>query len=121
MADLLTPTAMENSAYLVALVDEMLAARYRLKRVARREAVLRTIAEPPRLEQDARLGSLLADLRRLTGLRQAAEGELAELETRLQTVRDTLGARLAELGGCPTCGARIDADSFLDRGHVHGR
>jgi exonuclease SbcC len=64
---------------------------------------------------------MLADLRRLTGLRQAAEGELAGLETRLQTLKDTLAARLAELGGCPTCGARIDADSFLDRGHVHGR
>jgi exonuclease SbcC len=121
MAGLLAPEAMENAAHLAALVDEMIAARYRLKRVARRETVLRTVAESPRLEQDARLGSMLADLRRLTGLRQAAEGELAGLETRLQTLKDTLAARLAELGGCPTCGARIDADSFLDRGHVHGR
>lgn len=120
-AGLLAPTAMENSGHLAALVDEMIAVRYRLKRVARREAVLRTVAEPPRLEQDARLGALVADLRRLTGLRQAGEAGLAELKTRLQTVRDTLEARLVELGGCPTCGARIDADSFLDREHVHDR
>lgn len=121
MAGLLAPAATENTAHLSALADEMIAARYRLKRVARREAVLRTIAEPPRLEQDARLSTLVADLRRLTGLRQAEEAQLTGLESRLQTVRDTLAARLAELGGCPTCGARIDADSFLDREHVHGR
>jgi len=119
-ADLTTPPEAENTRHLSDLMDEIIAARYRIDRVARREAALRNIAEPPRVEADTRLGQLAADLRRLTRRRQALESDLTELEARLQEVADTLAGLLADLGGCPLCGTRIDAETFLDRGHGHG-
>lgn len=118
-AGLLEPPRVENTAHLSGIVDEMIAARYRIRRVAERETVLRNLAEPPRPEPDARLAALVADLRGLTATRTRAEAGLAALRSQLRTVRDALAERLAALGGCPTCGARIDAETFLDRGHGH--
>jgi exonuclease SbcC len=118
---LLEPPRVDNTAHLSGIVDEMIAAHYRIRRVAEREAVLRNIAEPPRPEPDARLAGLVADLRGLTMRQSEAATGLAALRSQLQTVRDTLAERLAALGGCPTCGARIDAETFLDRGHDHER
>lgn len=112
------PQAIETKQ-LSELMDEMIAARYRIGRVARREDVLRSLAEPPRVEADARLAELVADLRGLSVRKLALESELAGLETRLQEIRETLAEALAGIGGCPLCGARVDADSFLDRRHAH--
>jgi exonuclease SbcC len=118
---LAAPPAPDDTQKFSAMIDEMLTIHYRVQRLARWEAVLRTIGEPPRVEPDARLESLVAELRGLTLRRAAGEQGVAELETALRTVRETLTRRLAEAGACPTCGAELDAETFLERGHAHGR
>ncbi|MFH1914043.1 MAG: AAA family ATPase [Pseudomonadota bacterium] len=122
VSGLTAPPQAENTIHLSDLIDEILASRCRIERVARREHVLRSIVEPPRVELDARLEDVedvVAGLRGLTARRQALETDLAGLETRLQEVRETLAGALARLGGCPLCGALVDAESFLDRRHGH--
>jgi exonuclease SbcC len=121
MTGLNAPPDRENTSHLSELIDELIAVRCRIDRLSRWEEVLRTVAEPPALAQDERLESLVADIRGLAARRAAGEVALAALGTELRTVRDTLAARLAELGACPTCGAEVDARSFLERRHAHDR
>ncbi|MUM77383.1 AAA family ATPase [Pseudodesulfovibrio sp. F-1] len=116
---LLGPPDTVNTAHLSEVVDEMIASRYRMERVARRDKVLRSLAEPPRVEEDAHLLELVAGLRGLTMRRQTLEAALSGLEMRLQETAETLAGVLADIGGCPLCGARINAETFLDRGHGH--
>jgi ATPase involved in DNA repair len=121
MTGLDAPPDRENTSHLSELIDELIALRCRVDRLSRWEEVLRTVAEPPALAQDTRLESLVADIRGLAARRAAGEAALAALESELRTVRDTLAARLEELGACPTCGAKVDAQSFLERRHAHDR
>jgi len=80
---------------------------------------LRSVAEAPALADHAPLIGLVAGLRRLNAEGERAGTRLAELETALRKVADRIGGVVDELVQCPTCGATLDAASFLDHGRSH--
>ncbi len=82
--------------------------------------VLRSIGEPPEVRADSRLEALVADIRGLTAGRQQSESHLNALEKQLRSVRESISVTVDALGHCPTCGADLNSEAFLDQedGHV---
>lgn len=114
-ASLQEPPTPSYTDHLSRTIDDLLAMRTRVARLDRSSAVLRTVAEPPRVEPDGALRALLADIRRVAENRGRAEAGLRAVEAELQTLEDRMEKRIRELGCCPTCGAEMTTATFLDR------
>ena len=110
---------LENTGQLLKLTTELQQIETRLAMVARIGERLRSIAEPPQVRPDHELESLVADIRELTQARREARTLYDELENRLQTVKDAIRRTVDDLGKCPTCGADLDSESFLDQEGGH--
>ncbi len=120
VAGLIEPPRPENTEPLSALMDEMLIVRHRRDRLARWDDVLQSIAEPPNVESDTRLQTLLVDMSGVSSVKRDAETRLTELEKRLQSVKESIAKRVGEIQSCPTCGADLNTEAFLDRRCDHG-
>jgi len=115
MGELAAPSTPEQTASLSGLIDQMLAVRYRRDRLVRWECVLRDIAEPPVLRSDEGLVRQLADIRGLISRKGEAQAALNDLEKQLRMVEDQIAGCVDRLGCCPTCGADLDAEAFIDQ------
>lgn len=110
---------LENTGQLLRLTTELHQIEDRLASVARSEERLRSIAEPPEVRPDHGLQSLVADIRELTQARREAGAWCDQLESRLQSVKDAIRQTVEALGKCPTCGADLNSDVFLDQESGH--
>lgn len=119
LAPLSALPATENTAHLADLTDQIIALRYRQQRLATWDNVLQTVAEPPTTQSDDHLVRLLADMGDLEARKNASGQTLTALETDLQTVKENIKKRIDELGCCPTCGADLNTEAFIDRGCRH--
>ena len=109
----------EDVGQLLKLMDELQQVGARLDRAARSGEQLQSIAEPPDVRPDRRLESLVADIRELTQARQEARTWCDELENRLRSVKDGIRRTVDALGQCPTCGADLNSEAFLDQEGGH--
>lgn len=119
-AALAEPPTGENTSHLSGIINEMLAVTYRGRREARRNDVLQTLAEPPHIQPNMHLEMLLADLHRVDGRRRGAQQQLLDLENRLEGLKKGITRRVEAIGCCPTCGADLSTEAFLDRRCRHG-
>eukprot|EP00831_Metopus_contortus_P065772 TRINITY_DN5871_c0_g3_i1.p1 TRINITY_DN5871_c0_g3~~TRINITY_DN5871_c0_g3_i1.p1 ORF type:complete len:751 (-),score=162.94 TRINITY_DN5871_c0_g3_i1:505-2757(-) len=108
-----------ESRELAEFLDEFIAMHYRHARLARGEGLLRKVAEPPRPEPVASLGSTVASLADITARVEERKRALDDLENDLRGVVDTLEERIRKLGCCPTCGGDLTTATFLDHGCRH--
>lgn len=118
-AALAEPPAVENTSQLSKIMDEMITVTYRGRREARRDRVLQSLAEPPEVQPDLHLETVLADLHRVEKRKHGAEERLAGLESRLETLKNDIARRVDAIGCCPTCGADLNTEAFLDRRCSH--
>ncbi len=118
-AGIAAPPELQNTTHLSGLIQEMIVSKQRHDRMARWGNALQDVAEPPDVVSDVRLGSFLGDMARLSAAMQDAQLRLNGLENELQSLKDSIEARVREIGRCPTCGGNFNADEFLDREHVH--
>ena len=109
----------ENTGQLLELINELHLADARLATVSRSWERLQSLAEPPEVRPDRRLESLVADIRELDRLRREVQARYDGLENRLQSVRDNIRRTVDVLGKCPTCGADLDSEAFLDQEGGH--
>lgn len=91
----------------------------RMRSVDKTWHVLRSLEEAPEVRDDPRLAGMVADLRGLDGALDAARTRHAGLETELQSVRDAIRRTVDVLGKCPTCGADLNTEVFLDQEAGH--
>jgi len=116
LAKLPTP---DNTSQLSDLIDQMIALRYRQSRFDRWDVALQNVAEPPVITSEQGMVRLLADIRGLASRQGEAQTALIDLEKQLQSVKDDLAGCIDKLGCCPTCGADINTEAFIDRGCQH--
>lgn len=109
----------ENTDHLAELKELLSKANTRLAEVNQTWDILRSIGEPPEVRADSRLEALVADIRGLTTGRHEAERHLGVLEKQLRSVREAIGATVDALGHCPTCGADLNSEVFLDQKDNH--
>ena len=109
----------EKTGQLFELINKLHLADARLATVSRSWERLQSLAEPPEVRPDRRLESLVADIRELDRLKQEVQARYDGLENRLQSVRDSLRRTVDSLGRCPTCGASLDSETFLDQEGGH--
>ncbi|MBI9080915.1 MAG: AAA family ATPase [Pseudodesulfovibrio sp.] len=119
LGKLAAPKPLVPTASLSGLIDQMLAVRYRRNRFARWECVLEDVAEPPVLVSESGLVRQLADMRGLIVRKGEAQAALSDLEVHLRMVEDQITECVGKLGCCPTCGADLDAEAFIDQGGRH--
>lgn len=112
---LVAPPVTENTTQLSELITNIITARYRRDRQDRRHNVLQMIVEPPEVQPDKHLVALLADIRDVTQRKGEAESVLNGLENQLQSMKETIARHVEAVGCCPTCGADINTEAFLDR------
>lgn len=119
LGNLLPLPATEKTTQLANITDQIIALSYRKKRLDRWHTVLQNIAEPPTIHSDDRLARLVADIRHLETQKGMTKDALTSLEKELEMVKDSLRTALDTLGCCPTCGADLNTEAFIDRGCRH--
>ena len=109
------PPALVETGRVAAMRDEVLASLYRLRREENRVNVLKSIVDPPQLQPLVGLEALLGEVHAMAGEKQQGEAALAQLENGLETLKKEIATRVEAMGCCPTCGADINTEAFLDR------
>jgi len=119
MDGLSAPPVPAETSGLAELTEALITSIYRARREQRRTEVLQSVVEPPSVTECGALESLLGEIGSLDLDRQRAQERFDALEKQLETLKDDIAYRVGEVGCCPTCGADINAEAFLDRGGRH--
>jgi len=109
------PPELENTSHLSNMMDEIIALTFRGRRGFRWQEVLQSIVEPPDMVPSNHLESLLGEIHGLAEQKRRVEVSQNELESRLDRLKMDIKQRVEAIGCCPTCGADISGDDFLDR------
>lgn len=111
--------SIENTTHLSDTIDQIIAVNCRKERIARWNDVLQNIAEPPVVESDAALARMVADIQAMEGHKERVQSNVSVLEKELQTVMERINQCIDKLGCCPTCGADLNTEAFIDHGCRH--
>jgi len=102
------------------LLARQAALRSRLQTLRQATERARQLTAPPDLEDVTALARRARQLRELGRQRDTLARGVAARDAELEAFRQKLDRRLRELGACPLCGAALETESFLQKGHVHG-
>ncbi len=113
LAHLAAPPAPADTQALAELGRRLDQARSVAQDLARKTRALAGLAPPPQPADTQPLGRLLETLAARREAVAAKKRELAAKGQALAALKDRIAARLAELGACPLCGAKLCAHTFL--------
>ena len=113
------PPTLADTAALAGVLAALAATRQAL--ASRRRAVgrLAGLTPPPEAAATRPLAELAAALVAARADVTAARADVAERRQRLDDSEARIAARIATLGVCPLCGARLSTADFLGTGHRH--
>lgn len=109
------PPALFDARRLATLLVERRRLEARLTVLEVRAGRAANLRQPPEPAATRGLAEASRALRELKRQEQALGGRMAALDEAMASCEGRIAARLAEIGSCPLCGGRMDAEAFLRR------